>query len=68
MLSTFNTVSPLTKLQAINMFQTASALSTSNEICQTQGNLNFINSNFTKNLPGFLKKKKGITQMLSMQC
>ena len=58
MLSTFNTVSPLTKLQAINMFQTASALSTSNEICQTQGNLNFINSNFTKNLPGFLKKKR----------
>ena len=59
MLSTLSPVSPIMKLQAINAYQTVSALSTSSNSCHPQGLMNFPPSNVYNILPDFLKRKRG---------
>ena len=59
MLSTLSPVSPIMKLQAINAYQTVSALSTSSNPCHPQGLMNFPPSNVYNILPDFLKRKRG---------
>ena len=59
MLSALNQISPIMKFQSIETYQSASALSTSNETCQIQGVLNCQNSNISRILPEMLRRKRG---------
>ena len=61
MLTALNQISPIMKFQSIDTYQSASALSTSNEPCQFQGILNCQGSNISKVMPEFLRRKRGAT-------
>ena len=61
MLTALNQISPIMKFQSIDTYQSASALSTSNEPCQFQGILNCQGSNISQVMPEFLRRKRGAT-------
>ena len=59
MLSTLNQIQPIIKIPAIETYQSASVLSTTNDPCQNQVGLIHPATNYSQILPEFLKKKRG---------
>ena len=66
MYSTLNQISPIIKIPAIETYQSASVLSTTNDPCQNQVGLINPTINYSQILPEFLKKKRGIPSCI--QC
>ena len=66
MISNIGQFSPIIKIKAIDTYQSASVLSTTNDLSQTQNGLMNPAANVYKILPNFLKKKRG--QPSCIQC
>ena len=60
MLSTLNPLSPIIKIKAIDAYQSASVLSTSNEPCLPHPGVIYSAQSTSQPLPEFLKKKRGV--------
>ena len=66
MIPNISQISPIIKIKAFDNFQTASVLSTSNDLSPTPNGLINPSSDLYKILPDFLKKKRG--QPTCIQC